>query len=180
MRPGLIAMVFAVGLVKIAPTYAVSMASPALSLVDKITVINEPIDSGSRQCGIDANMVQSAVRYPLTRTGLKIVAAASQADGVMDISVVTRVIMGSICVTAYKVDVDTYLTALFKGKEFNGFFTMWSSAGFISSPTGDHAGRIRNALESEAKDFIVDWSGARSGSLRYPYSRDQLPHSGAR
>jgi hypothetical protein len=154
------------------PACAVTTAEPALSLVDQFALAIEDIDNVSKRCGITRELIESAIRYPILRTGLKI---APSSDAILDVEMVSSR-FGAICDTSYKLELDVLAPVSYKGKSFVGYVVLWGSGGDISSPSGEHASRMRNMLEQQAKDLVVNWSQVKSGDYLYKPMPGSIPH----
>ncbi len=158
----------------ITQAHAAAYISPALGLIDDFTLVVEALDRDSQRCGLSQTLIQNAIRYPVVKSGLKIVAGGSPA--IFDVLLGTKVTLnGSTCVTSCELKISIYLPVAFKDKSFSGEVLLWEDGGFVVSPLHQHADRMRSELEQDAKDIIVNWSDAKNGDFNFPHTGSSEP-----
>jgi hypothetical protein len=120
----------------------------ALAGVRGVNIVVENLTDNASKCGITKNLLDAAVRLPLSNSRITIVNGASQ---YLYVSAVFLVQSSSSCAAVYSLSFNKFVPSEKDTGEF------WREGGIITGNPEYVSRNISNNLESFTKQFIAAW-----------------------
>ena len=128
--------------------FTFSVFASALKGVAETSIVIEELDEDHVKCGITENMIDAAVRIPISNSKLKITNRRSSGMIYVNVGAIS---MGNNCVVAIQL---TYAKFIASENDLGRF---WFKSRLLSWNRNDVGLRVTNWLEASTKELIAEW-----------------------
>lgn len=145
-----------IALVALPPHSYPQTTGKLLEGITSVDIVVEELHDGARSCGVTKSAVRAAAAFPIATSRLHI-----SETSVVNFYIQTFVLSEDIgCSAAFKIEVYLHQDVMVLESNLRKYVTveLWERSALTVGPTNTFAEQLSTAIESLAKQFVVDWT----------------------